>query len=76
VRKLEFAAPTFATKMQETVAAYDAGACAAALRAATVIYRELRASLASKELRVNAPAEQAAMEYLAEIELRCRMTPI
>lgn len=71
VRKLEFAATTLAKQMQATVAAYDAGACAAALRAAAEMYRELRASLASKELRVNSRAEDATMTYLTEVEARC-----
>lgn len=71
VRKLEAAAPGLARQMETTMAAYDAGECAAALRATGEMYRELRASLASKDLRVNARAEEAAMAYLAEIEARC-----
>ncbi|MEK6301582.1 MAG: oxalate:formate antiporter [Acidobacteriota bacterium] len=71
VRKLEFAAPKLAKQMQATVAAYDARSCAAALRAAADMYRELRAGLASKELTVNSRAEEAAMAYVAEIEARC-----
>jgi predicted nucleotidyltransferase len=71
VRKLEVAAPNLAKQMQSTVSAYDAGACAVALRAAAEMYRELRASLASKELRINTRAEEGAMDYLAEIEARC-----
>ncbi|HWO01772.1 MAG TPA: oxalate:formate antiporter [Blastocatellia bacterium] len=76
VRKLEVAAPNLARQMQATVPAYDAGACAAALRAAAQMYRELRAGLASKELRINARAEEVAMDYLADIESRCRLTPL
>jgi hypothetical protein len=72
VRKLEFSAPNLATRMKSTVTAYDARACAGALRAAAEIYRELRASLASKEVRTNARAEEAAMSYLEHIETRCR----
>ena len=71
VRKLESAAPKLAQQMRSTVAAYDAGACAAALRAAAQMYRGLRAGLASKELIVNSRAEEAAMTYLADIEARC-----
>ena len=70
VRKLEVASPNLARQMEATVAAYDAGACVGALRVAAQMYRELRASLASKELRMNARAEEAAMGYLAAIEAR------
>ena len=76
VRKLEFAAPSLAGQMQATVTAYDAGACAAALRAAADMYRELRARLGSKELKINDGAEEAAMEYLADIEGRCKHTRV
>jgi hypothetical protein len=72
VRKLESGAPDLARRMRTTVAAYDAGACAGALRAAAEIYRELRAGLATKELITNARTEEAAMSYLAQIETRCR----
>ena len=75
VRKLEFAAPALAQQMRATVAAYDAGGCVAALRTAADMYRELRGRLVSKELKTNARAEQAAMEYLAEIEARCGLRP-
>ena len=70
VRKLEFAAPKLAKQMQATVGAYDAAACFAALRAAADLYRELRASLASKALKPNPRVEEAAMAYVAEIEAR------
>ena len=70
MRKLEVASPNLARQMEATVAAYDAGACVGALRVAAQMYRELRASLASKELRMNARAEEAAMGYLAAIEAR------
>ena len=70
VRKLEFAAPKLAKQIQATVGAYDSKACAAALRAAAAMYCELRASLASKDVRPNPQAEEAAMSYLAEIEAR------
>jgi predicted nucleotidyltransferase len=70
VRKLEFAASNLARQMQATVAEYDAGECAAALRAAADMYRQLRARLDSKELKVSARAEEAAMEYLTDIEGR------
>lgn len=75
VRKLEFAAPNLARQMQATVSAYDAGMCAAALRATADMYRELRARLVSKELKFNPRAEEAAMEYLADIQARCSPTP-
>lgn len=75
VRKLEFVAPNLARQMQATVAPHDAPACAAALRAAADMYRELRARLASKELMRNTRAEKAAMEYLAEIGARCGLRP-
>ncbi len=51
VRKLEFAAPALARQMQATVSAYDAGKCAAALRATADMYRELRDRLVSKSWR-------------------------
>lgn len=75
VRKLEFAAPALAQQMQATVAAYDPGGCVAALRTAADLYRELRRRLVSKDLNTNARAEQAAMEYLADIEARCSLRP-
>ncbi|MFY9608349.1 MAG: oxalate:formate antiporter [Blastocatellia bacterium] len=76
VRKLEFAAPNLARQMRATIAAHDDVACAAALRAAAEMYRELRAALASKALTTNARAEQAAMEYLAEIDARRGLTSL
>lgn len=71
VRKLEFAAPNLARQMQATVATHNAPECAAALRAAADMYRELRARLVSKELMRNTRAEEAAMAYLADISARC-----
>jgi len=71
VRKIEFAAPAFAREMQATVATYDVGTCAAALRATVQLYRDLRAPRAS-DLKRNTAVEDAAMTYLAEIEKRCR----
>lgn len=71
VRKVEFVAPQLARAMQPTVATYSLGACAAALRAAAQLYRKLRGRLMSQTLRINAPVEKAAMEYLADIEARC-----
>lgn len=73
VRKLEFAAPILARHMRATVAAYDASACAAALRAAADMYRELRSKLVSKDLKINSRAEEAAMEYLEGIDARCSL---
>lgn len=71
VRKLEFTAPNLARQMQATVAPHNAPACFAALRAAADMYRELRARLISKELKRNTRAEEAAMEYLADLGARC-----
>lgn len=81
VRRLETEAPSHARTMKTTVAAYDAAACVAALRAATEMYNELRTKLAptlsgketgTHELRVNSRAEEAARDYLAEIEARTK----
>ena len=59
VRKIEVAAPTFADRLRETVAQYDAASCAKALKATVELYRELRPNAGS-----SGPAEEAAAAYL------------
>jgi predicted nucleotidyltransferase len=75
VRKIEVAAPDLARQMQATVAPHNARECAAALRAAADMYRELRGKLVSNELKLNTRAEEAAMEYLVDIAARSGLSP-
>jgi len=64
VRKIETIAPAFAIELQRTVATHDAADCLRALRACVELYRSLTP-------RKNAErVEDAAMEYLAEVERR------
>ena len=65
VRKLEAIAPSFAVELRRTVASHDAADCLRALRACVELYRSLTPSRGSRE-RV----EDAAMEYLTEVEQR------
>ncbi|HEY4426560.1 MAG TPA: hypothetical protein VGN10_20280 [Pyrinomonadaceae bacterium] len=64
VRKIEMIAPAFAVELRRTVATYDAADCLRALRACVELYRSL--TLRKSPERV----EDAAMEYLAEVERR------
>ncbi len=68
LRRLEAAAPRFAMAMEATIAGHTSDSCAAALRAAIELYRELRAKLAHGTVRSNPEVEEAAVAYLAEIE--------
>lgn len=71
VRKLETTAPAFAVELQPTVASYDAIDCLRALRACVDLYRSLmRAESSGERERV----EDAAMEYLTEVERRHGLT--
>ena len=65
VRKIEATAPDFAVELRRTVATHDAADCLRALRASVELYRSLTPPRSSRE-RV----EDAAMEYLAEVERR------
>ena len=69
VRKIEAMAPDFAIELQRTVALYDAADCVRALRASVELYRSLTPLESSGERK---RVEDAAMEYLAEIEPRKR----
>jgi predicted nucleotidyltransferase len=64
VRKIETVAPAFALKLRRTVASYDAADCLRALRACVELYRSLTPRKSSERV------EDAAMEYLAEVEQR------
>lgn len=70
VRKIETTAPAFALELRHTIATHDADDCLRALRACVDLYRSL-APRASTE-RV----EDAAMEYLAEVERRYGRGPL
>lgn len=72
VRRLEVAAPEWSLAIQATLAGYEPRSCAAALRAAVEVYRQLRAGPAFGAVRRHEAAETAAMDYLADIEARCR----
>ncbi len=64
VRKIETIAPAFALELRRTVASYDAADCLRALRACVDLYRSLTPRTSSERV------EDAAMEYLAEVERR------
>lgn len=64
VRKIETIAPHFAVELQRTIATHDAADCLGALRACVDLYR----SLTPRNNRER--VEEAAMEYLAEVERR------
>jgi hypothetical protein len=64
VRKIETIAPDFAVALQRTIATHDAADCLRALRACVDLYRSLRPHTGSERV------EDAAMEYLAEVERR------
>jgi hypothetical protein len=70
VRRVESAAPEAATRLREVVANYDPVDCARALRAATSLYRDLRADRPEPGLVQRGGAEAAALEYLAEVEAK------
>jgi len=64
VRKIETIAPAFAVELRRTVATYDAADCLRALRACVELYRSLTPRKNPDRV------EDAAMEYLAEVERR------
>ena len=74
VRNIEFLAPAFAKQMESTIAAYSADSCLTALHAAVDLYRNLRSQEADGTVRRNQKAEEAAMDYLSEVEVRCGLT--
>lgn len=62
VRKIETIAPAFAVELRRTVATHDAADCLRALRSCVELYRSLKPRASSERV------EDAAMEYLAEVE--------
>lgn len=64
VRKIETIAPDFALELRRTIATHDAADCLRALRASIDLYRSLRRRKSVERV------EDAAMEYLAEVERR------
>src|SRR5262245_15006558 len=64
VRKIETIAPAFAVELRRTVASHDAADCLRALRACIELYRSLTPRKSSEGV------EDAAMEYLGEVERR------
>jgi len=68
VRRLESLAPHYASRLQATIATYDARDCGRALRACVDTYRALRAEGGALERRE--AAEAAATRYLDEVERR------
>ena len=67
VRKIETIAPAFALELQQTVASHDAADCLRALRACVELYRSLTPTRNSGDRE---RVEDAAMEYLTEVERR------
>jgi len=64
VRKIETIAPAFALELRHTIATHDADDCLRALRACVDLYRSLTPRANTERV------EDAAMEYLAEVERR------
>ena len=64
VRKIETIAPAFAVELQRTIASYDTADCIRALRACVELYRSLTPRKTPERV------EDAAMQYLAEVEGR------
>lgn len=64
VRKIETIAPAFALELRHTIATHDTEDCLRALRACVDLYRSLKPRASSERV------EDAAMEYLAEVERR------
>ena len=64
VRKIETIAPAFALELRQTIATHDAADCLRALRACVALYRSLTPRTSPERV------EDAAMEYLAEVERR------
>jgi hypothetical protein len=64
VRKIETIAPAFALELQRTIATHDASDCLRAMRACVELYRSLTPRKSLERV------EDAAMEYLAEVERR------
>jgi Nucleotidyltransferase domain len=70
VRKVEALAPALAAELRATVARLDAASLLAALRSCIATYRRLRGR-DTTAIEERGAAEEAAVEYLAEIERRC-----
>ena len=64
VRKIETTAPAFALQLRHTIATHDAEDCLRALRSCVELYRSLVPRKSPERV------EDAAMEYLAEVERR------
>jgi len=69
VRHIEQAAPAFASRMQSTIARYDARDALRALRAAVELYRGLRNKTADAFTR-GTEAEAAVMDYMEAVSAR------
>jgi predicted nucleotidyltransferase len=68
VRKMETHAQPYLEDLLLTAAPCDRLACIGALRAAVSLYHRLRTRLAVEALTVHTEAEEAALNYLVEIE--------
>ena len=66
VRKIETTAPAFALELQSTIACHNAADSLRALRASIDLYRSLAPANTNERKRV----EDAAMEYVAQVEMR------
>jgi hypothetical protein len=69
VRRIEQADPAFSRSLQATLAAHSAADCLRALRACADLYRALRGDPPGLQRRQ--AAENAAMQYLEEMERHC-----
>lgn len=67
VRRLEQVAPTWATRMRDTVAAYDIREIIRAVRAAIDVYRDLREASSRSTLQRRSGAEEAAIAYFERV---------
>lgn len=70
VRRVETSAPSRATQLQETVAAYNTASCIRSLHAAVELYRSLRNSVGTDDVAANEAAESTAMTYLEGVTAR------
>ncbi|MEQ7009307.1 hypothetical protein ABN028_24315 [Actinopolymorpha sp. B17G11] len=67
VRRLETRVPTFAERLQGTVAGYDLKECGEAVRSCVTLYRELRDRLAPADFTRRSEAERVSLAYLDEV---------
>ena len=73
VRRIESFAPASTPALEATLGSHDRNGCVRAVRASIDLYRELRD--AYPDLQRHPEAEQASLDYLADIEARFTSSP-